>query len=362
MLLEKLHRMLGKGDMREALLSGALGEGLLSANSSENPGEALLSESLLRTSAGGGGVSVSGGSGQGLLGDIGFVGRDERLGDIGLLGQPQTNNEARPSNQVNNDNVPNNEPNNETVPNNEANNETVPNNETRAARPHEMGGSGMTVGNENLASAGSVIIVDQSSNRVGPDNSVPMITPIVPMATPIAPVATSIPPVAMSIPPVATSITPMATSITSMTMSVASLGTNDLSASSTEMDDICESDVVAAVGTPASSPPTATKIASGNLRQEVIGTTLGDETSHFSTTSIEQHGKERDSLKVQIPPENKEEVEEEPDPNLCCLCDNPINVEFLPCGCKAICSECDQNRVKKCPTCSVSFYGRSTYC
>ena len=59
-----------------------------------------------------------------------------------------------------------------------------------------------------------------------------------------------------------------------------------------------------------------------------------------------------DDMTSYLPP-----VEQEPDPNLCCLCDNPINVQFHPCGCKAMCSECEQGRVKKCPTCTVSLLG-----
>ncbi len=52
--------------------------------------------------------------------------------------------------------------------------------------------------------------------------------------------------------------------------------------------------------------------------------------------------------------DDSSQKEGEFDSNLCCLCDNRINMEFQPCGCRAMCSECYHSRIKKCPSCSVS--------
>ena len=353
-MLEKLHMML---ENSKALLPG-LSEQL----SLENPGDMVLSES--RTSATG--VSISGGQdaqsgsigfvGQDAqLANIGFVGQDAQLANIGFVGQDaQSGNigfvgqdaqlanigfvgqDAQLANigfvgqdaqLANIGFVGQTLSNNEALPNNQSNEIVPDNDEARAASSREVGEdahsadnerAGTAAGSESLTSTGSIRVVAQSGNM--PDNSAP----------------------------IATSIAPVETSTAPMIMSMASLGVNDLSSSSTEMDDI--SDVEATVNTLSSS---AGNIALANLQDEVAETKIGKETPQLSGTSTEQHSVER-GLKAQIPPPEDSD-EEELDPNLCCLCDNPINVEFLPCGCKAICSECDQNRVKKCPTCSVSF-------
>lgn len=55
-------------------------------------------------------------------------------------------------------------------------------------------------------------------------------------------------------------------------------------------------------------------------------------------------------------PPNVEEEE-----NVCVLCDNPVNMEFHPCGCKVMCSECAMDHVKRCPMCRVSRTGGLLY-
>lgn len=53
--------------------------------------------------------------------------------------------------------------------------------------------------------------------------------------------------------------------------------------------------------------------------------------------------------------------EEEEEDDVCALCDNPVDMEFHPCGCKVMCSECAGEQVKRCPACRVREGERLLY-